>query len=88
MALKVNGAGFGRTGTQSMKAALETLCYNKCHHMYEVMSDNTQVNLWHDIASGNRPDWDAIFAIGKAAPAWTKLIPRARKTGEMVNGIV
>ena len=38
MALQVIGAGFGRTGTLSMKAALEQLGYNKCHHMLEVFS--------------------------------------------------
>lgn len=61
MALEVIGAGFGRTGTLSMKAALETLGYNKCHHMLEVMSNGDQVNWWHDITIGKDPNWDAIF---------------------------
>jgi hypothetical protein len=34
MALKIIGAGFGRTGTMSMKAALEQLGY-PCYHMVE-----------------------------------------------------
>ncbi|MFT7383453.1 MAG: hypothetical protein ACI90G_001031 [Urechidicola sp.] len=33
MTLKVIGAGFGRTGTLSLKVALEQLGFNKCHHM-------------------------------------------------------
>jgi hypothetical protein len=36
MALKVVGAGFGRTGTLSLKAALERLGFGPCYHMAEV----------------------------------------------------
>lgn len=61
MSLKVIGAGFGRTGTLSMKAALEQLGYNKCHHMLEVFPSDKQLNAWHAIGEGSAPDWDDIF---------------------------
>ncbi|MFC6197389.1 sulfotransferase family protein [Ponticaulis profundi] len=61
MTLKVIGAGFGRTGTLSMKAALETLGYDKCHHMMEVFADQKQADLWYDISQGGEPDWDHTF---------------------------
>ncbi len=61
MALKVIGAGFGRTGTLSMKAALEQLGYNKCHHMLEVFPSDEQLNMWHGISQGDDPDWDKVF---------------------------
>ena len=61
MTLKVIGAGFGRTGTLSMKAALEQLGYDKCHHMMEVMPSKTQLDAWHAISQGGTPDWDAVF---------------------------
>lgn len=63
MALKVIGAGFGRTGTLSMKAALEQLGYNKCHHMIEVLmtNDSTQLDYWDAVGQGERPGWDKIF---------------------------
>lgn len=61
MALKVIGAGFGRTGTLSMKAALEQLGYDKCHHMLEVMPNDSQLDAWHAIAQGGAADWDAVF---------------------------
>lgn len=61
MALKVIGAGFGRTGTLSMKAALEQLGYDKCHHMLEVMPNDTQLDAWHAISQGGAPDWDSVF---------------------------
>lgn len=61
MALKVIGAGFGRTGTMSLKAALETLGYMKTHHMIEVLPDPRQRDLWEAVAEGAIPDWDDIF---------------------------
>jgi hypothetical protein len=61
MALEVIGAGFGRTGTLSLKAALERLGYVKTHHMLEVLPSKKQSLLWLDVAKGNPPQWDEIF---------------------------
>jgi hypothetical protein len=61
MALKVIGAGLGRTATFSLKFALEHLGFGPCHHMSEVFADGRrQVPLWLDAAAG-RPAWDAIY---------------------------
>lgn len=60
MAIKVIGAGFGRTGTASLKVALETLLNAPCYHMSEVLGTAGHVDLWLDAAAGNS-DWDAIF---------------------------
>ncbi len=66
MTLKVIGAGYGRTGTASLKVALETLLHAPCYHMSEVLGNAGHVDLWLDAAAGNpdrpdRPDWNAIF---------------------------
>lgn len=61
MALQVIGAGFGCTGTLSMKAALEQLGYDKCHHMLEVFPSEKQLDAWHRISQGETPDWDDVF---------------------------
>jgi hypothetical protein len=37
MTIKVFSAGFGRTGTLSLKLALEQLGVGPCHHMDEVL---------------------------------------------------
>ncbi len=60
MALKVIGAGFGRTGTASLKLALEKLGFGPCYHMSEVLSNGGHMDLWN-AAAGGSPDWDAIF---------------------------
>lgn len=61
MALEIIGAGFGRTGTYSLKTALERLGFGPCHHMSEVIDDPRQISLWAE-AEGGRPDFESIFA--------------------------
>jgi len=60
MALKLIGAGLGRTGTTSLKAALGKLGL-PCHHMSEVLANPQMMPLWVAAASGT-PEWDRIFS--------------------------
>jgi hypothetical protein len=62
MALKVIGTGFGRTGTDSMREALNILGFGPCHHMLEVMDSAEQRDLWRALVQGAAPDWDRLFA--------------------------
>ena len=61
MPLKVMGAGLGRTGTLSLKIALEQLGFGRCHHMREVRETPGQLAYWQAAASGHLPDWGAVF---------------------------
>lgn len=62
MALSIIGAGLGRTGTLSLKLALEHLGLGPCYHMTEVMANGRRaLPLWLEAVRG-RPDWDAVFA--------------------------
>ncbi len=69
MALSVIGAGFGRTGTLSLKGALETLGFDPCYHMIEVMHHGFG-GIWSDIAHGGTPDWEAVFKGYRATVDW------------------
>ncbi|NUM44438.1 MAG: sulfotransferase family protein [Anaerolineales bacterium] len=60
--LKVIGAGFGRTGTESTKAALEQLGFGKCYHMFELMKKPERLPEWEKLARGETPNYDALFA--------------------------
>lgn len=62
MSLAVIGSGFGRTGTRSLKAALEQLGFGPCHHMEEVFGDPRQVPYWQAVAEGRPVDWREVFA--------------------------
>ena len=70
MALSVIGAGFGRTGTESIKLALEQLGVGPCHHMKEVVVSPEQIEMWTDIAYGADPDWERAFAGFHSAIDW------------------
>jgi hypothetical protein len=69
MTLKVIGAGYGRTGTMSLKLALEQLGFGPCHHMVEVFAHPESIPLWSDAADG-KADWDAIFQGYVSAVDW------------------
>jgi hypothetical protein len=60
MALKIVGSGLGRTGSFSLKLALEQLGFGPCHHMVEVFGHPESMPLWVAAARGEA-DWDAIF---------------------------
>ncbi|RAY16180.1 sulfotransferase family protein [Actinomadura craniellae] len=68
--MKVIGAGFGRTGTASLKAALELLGYTPCYHMYEVIQQPYRVRQWLDIGEDRARNWDEVFAGYQAAVDW------------------
>jgi hypothetical protein len=60
--LAVIGSGFGRTGTRSLKQALEMLGLGPCHHMEEVFANPGQVPYWQQVAAGHEVDWRDVFA--------------------------
>lgn len=61
MALKVIGAGLGRTATFTMKFALEHIGLGPCLHMSEVFAGaRRNVPLWTNVAAG-KPDWETVF---------------------------
>ncbi len=68
--LKVIGTGFGRTGTESMRLALNQLGFGPTHHMYEVIADPVQKALWRRLALGDAPDWDVLFQGYHACIDW------------------
>jgi hypothetical protein len=70
MPLKVVGAGLGRTGTHSLKLALERLVDEPCYHMIEVFGHPDHVPMWHQAVRGQMPDWDELFAGYGAAVDW------------------
>jgi len=58
--VKVIGAGFGRTGTTSLKAALEELGFGPCYHMMEVFAHPEHAD-WEGVLGGFEAtvDWPA-----------------------------
>jgi hypothetical protein len=70
MALRVIGAGFGRTGTLSLKSALERLGFGPCYHMTELIEHPEHADFWERAAAGDEVDWDQILRGYRAAVDW------------------
>ena len=62
MSLSVIGAGFGRTGTMSLKIGLEQLGLGPCHHMHEVFGNPAQLPHWQAAIAGDTMDWEVVLA--------------------------
>ncbi len=79
MTLQLIGAGLGRTGTTSLKAALESLLGGPCYHMVEVRERPADPDVWADAYAGRGPDWATFFegyhacVDWPAAPLWPRI---------------
>jgi Sulfotransferase domain len=70
MGLSIIGAGFGRTGTLSMKLALEALGLGPCHHMADILSNPDQLAKWREVAQGGVQNWDDLLSGYNSAIDW------------------
>ena len=70
--LEVIGAGWGRTGTMSLKEALEILGY-PCYHMIEVIQRN-HVAFWINLSDQKTEDFNQVFQLKEKPSAvfWEK----------------
>ncbi len=79
--LKILGAGFGRTGTASLKVALEALGFGPCYHMSEVLLKmETMLPLWEAALDGTLTDWNSIFATYQATTDWNSIFATYQAT--------
>ena len=68
MPLKVIGAGLGRTGTNSLKLALEQLGFGPCYHMIEVFKNGkSHMDFWIEAGAADPTtlselNWERVFA--------------------------
>lgn len=61
--LRLIGVGYPRTGTMSLKFALEQLGYGPCYHMIEVFDRPNDVAFWQTAlaVNGDGSDWNEVF---------------------------
>ncbi len=81
MELEIIGPGFGRTGTNSLKLALEHIGYGPCHHMFEVRDNPKLLPDWEAAADGQPVDWNHVFRGYRSQVDW----PGARYWRELVE---
>lgn len=68
--LEIFGAGFGRTGTLSLKTALEMLGFGPCHHMLGLFEDPDSIALWQAAARGEPVDWAQVYTGYRSSADW------------------
>lgn len=68
--MKVIGAGFGRTGTLSLKLALEQLGFGGCYHMVELFAHPDHLERWRDAVRGRPVPWDRVFEGYQSTVDW------------------
>jgi len=78
MNLEVIGASFGRTGTMSMKAALEELGFGPCYHMRELFEHPEHIGEWRAAMRGEPVDWERVLGASLAGLAVLRLTRRRR----------
>ena len=61
MTLKIIGTGLARTGTMSLKDALEILTGEPCYHMIELLLNPERLPLWEEAEEKKQTDWDSLF---------------------------
>ena len=67
MSLKVIGTGLGRTGTYSLKLAIEQLGVGKCYHMVELFQQPERLKYFKKAERGEKVNWNELFDGYKAA---------------------
>lgn len=70
MTLKVVGAGLGRTGTNSLKLALEELLGEPCYHMFELTQRPQDAAAWESAIAGEPVDWQELLSEYSATVDW------------------
>jgi hypothetical protein len=82
--MKVLGVGFGRTGTLSLKSALEDLGAGPCFHMLDLIEgENRERDLpyWIEIANRGDYDWHEVFEPWESTVDW----PAASRWEELID---
>src|ERR1700730_3122466 len=69
--MRLIGAGLGRTGTRSLKEALELVGFGPCYHMRELLNDHADhAHTWLAAARGHQVDFDTVLGGFAACVDW------------------
>jgi hypothetical protein len=68
--MKIIGAGFGRTGTLSVKTAIEELGYGPCYHMKTALTRPWHIPFWIHAEKKTSKQWQRFFRNYNATVDW------------------
>jgi len=61
MSIKIIGAGFPRTGTNTLRESLEMLGFNKTYHMKQLLVHPENLHYWTTLRETHTTDWDGLY---------------------------
>ena len=61
MSIKIIGAGFPRTGTMTLKKALETLGFDKTYHYKDLIADSKRLKYWQELEQTGQTNFEKLF---------------------------
>lgn len=61
MSIKIIGAGFPRTGTNTLRESLQKLGYVKTYHMKNLLVHPENLHYWTTLRATGTTDWDALY---------------------------
>ena len=69
--IKVVNLSLGRTGTMSLKHALEALGLDKCYHFSDMFQYPEHTDIWRSLAKGTPIDWETVFEGYQSTVYWS-----------------
>lgn len=61
MSIQIIGAGFPRTGTNTLRESLNMLGYVKTYHMKELLVHPEDLQYWSELRQTKTTNWDALY---------------------------
>ena len=61
MSIKIIGAGLPRTGTNTLREALEILGFSKTYHMKHLLVHPEDLHYWATLKATGTTDWEALY---------------------------
>jgi hypothetical protein len=66
MSIQIIGAGFPRTGTTTLKQALQILGYNDTYHFKDLIANSEKLRHWQELEDHGKTDFNRLFEGFKA----------------------
>jgi hypothetical protein len=61
MSIKIIGAGFPRTGTNTLRESLEMLGFSKTYHMKNLLVHPENLHYWTTLKATGTTDWEGLY---------------------------
>ena len=61
MSIKIIGAGFPRTGTNTLRESLELLGFSKTYHMKQLLVHPENLHYWSTLKATGTTNWEALY---------------------------